>query len=147
MADRTSMVGLATDVWERAGSKRAHFRAIICTMDKRLQTIGLYAVRYGIGAVMVIAGVVLLATSPAGFGVDGFAMAVGGGLSVLLINGLYRLGVSGDREREQEEQARRYLEEHGEWPEDDTEPAGRQWALPAGVVTFEEEQRRSSGAA
>jgi hypothetical protein len=63
-------------------------------------------VRYGIGAVMVVAGIVMLIISPGGLGVDGFAMAVGGGLSVLLINFLFRLGVSGDREREEEERAR-----------------------------------------
>jgi hypothetical protein len=105
--------------------------------------IGLLAVRYGLGGAMVIGGVVLLVVSPSGFGVDGFAMAVGGGLSTLLINALYRLGVSGDRERVREEEARRYLDEHGEWPEDNMEPQPRHWTLPAGVVTFEEEQQRS----
>jgi hypothetical protein len=76
-------------------------------------------VRYGIGAVMVIAGLVLLILNPGGFGVDGFALAVGGGLSVLMINFLFRLGVSGDREREQEEAARRYFDEHGRWPDEE----------------------------
>jgi hypothetical protein len=104
--------------------------------------LGLYAVRYGLGGLMVTAGVVLLAVSPAGFGVDGFAMAVGGGLSVLLINWLYRLGVSGDRERQQEEEARAYLEEHGVWPEDEPQRTGRVWTLPAGAVTYEQEQAR-----
>ncbi len=81
-------------------------------------SVGMFIVRYGIGGVMVIAGIVMLVASPGGLGVDGFAMAAGGGLSVLMINGLYRLGVSGDREREQEEEARRYLEEHGGWPDE-----------------------------
>ena len=63
-------------------------------------------IRYGIGAVMVIAGLVMLIVSPSGLGVEGFAMAVGGGLSVLLINFLFRLGVEGDRERDKEEEAR-----------------------------------------
>src|SRR5436305_13736840 len=80
---------------------------------------GMIVVRYGIGAVMVLAGIVMIAVNPGGFGVDGFAMAVGGGLSVLLINLLFRLGVSGDRERDQEQQARRYLDEHGVWPDED----------------------------
>lgn len=79
-------------------------------------------VRYGIGAVMVIAGFVMVVINPGGFGVDGFAMAVGGGLSVLLINWLFRLGVSGDREREREEEARRYFDEHGVWPDEEAEP-------------------------
>ena len=82
------------------------------------RSIGLLVLRYGIGGVMVLAGIVMLIVDPSGLGVDGFAMAVGGGLSVLLINFLYRLGVSGDREREQEELARRYFDEHGEWPDE-----------------------------
>src|SRR5579875_4194373 len=94
----------------------------------------LLAVRYGIGVVMVIGGIVMIVINPGGFGVDGFAMAVGGGLSVLLINWLFRLGVRGDLEREQEEEARRYFDEHGVWP-DEVEPARREWNLPRGVVT------------
>jgi hypothetical protein len=98
---------------------------------------GLWFVRYGIGLVMVIAGVVLLVAVP-GTGVDGFAMAVGGGLAVLLINMLFRMGVSGDEERAREEEARRYFDEHGEWPED-APPKQRRWNLPAGVVLPSEE--------
>ena len=102
-------------------------------------------VRYGIGAVMVVAGIAMIAINPGGFGVDGFAMAVGGGLSVLLINFLFRLGVSGDREREQEEEARRYFDEHGVWPDDEPTSAGRRWTLAPGVVTPEHEERRGQG--
>jgi hypothetical protein len=78
----------------------------------------LFTVRYGIGSAMVLAGIVLLVINPNGIGVDGFAMGAGGGLSVLLINFLFRLGVSGDREREAEEQARRHFDEHGRWPDE-----------------------------
>lgn len=97
--------------------------------------------RYGIGGVMVLVGIVLLVINPGGFGVDGFGMAVGGGLSVLLINFLFRLGVSGDKEREQEEQARRYFDEHGVWPDEEPRPRGRTWTLAPGVVTAEQEGR------
>jgi len=97
--------------------------------------------RYGIPAVLVLAGIVSLAVNPSGFGVDGFAMAVGAGLSVLLINFLYRLGVSGDKEREAEERARAYFDEHGEWPEEVETKTGRRWTLPAGVRTLEDEAR------
>jgi hypothetical protein len=97
------------------------------------------AVRYGIGIVMVIAGLVILVVSPGGFGVDGFALAAGGGLSVLLINFLFRLGVSGDEERRREEAARTYFDEHGEWPPDEPAPSARRWTSPPGVVTAEQE--------
>lgn len=83
-------------------------------------------VRYGIGGIMVIGGIVLLVVSPGGFGVEGFSMSTGGGLSVLMLNWMFRLGVSGDREREQEEAARRYFDRHGHWP--DEEPTGRRSA-------------------
>lgn len=89
------------------------------------------AVRYGIGVVMVLAGLVVVAVNPGGFGVDGFAMAVGGGLSVLLINFLFRLGVDGDREREQEEEARRFFDEHGHWPDEEPrQPRARRTPPP-----------------
>jgi hypothetical protein len=88
------------------------------------------AVRYGIGAVMVTGGIVMLIVNPGGFGVDGFAMAVGGGLSVLLINWLYRMGVEGDRERDAEERARRYFDEHGRWPDDPPPMPRRGGATP-----------------
>jgi hypothetical protein len=96
-------------------------------------------VRYGIGAVMVVAGIVMLIISPSGLGVDGFAMAAGGGLSVLLINFLFRLGVSGDREREAEERARQYFDEHGVWPDEEPAVRERKWALAPGVRTLEDE--------
>ena len=82
---------------------------------------GLFAVRYGIGAVMVLAAVVVLIVVPSdiGFIRDGIwiASALGAVLSVVLLNMLYRLSVSGDREREREEEARRYLDEDGVWPD------------------------------
>jgi len=76
-------------------------------------------VRYGIGGVMILGGIIVLIISPDGFGTEGFSMAVGGGLSVILLNWLFRLGVSGDRERQEEEAARAYFDRHGRWPDED----------------------------
>ena len=104
-------------------------------------SVGMLIVRYGLGAVMVIAGIVLLVISPAGLGFDGFALAVGGGLSIVLFNVLFRLGLSSEADREDEEWARNYFDEHLEWPEDKPRE-GRRWTLPAGVVTYEQEQAR-----
>ena len=100
---------------------------------------GMLVVRYGLGAVMILGGVVMLVVSPANPGVDGFAMAVGGGLSVVLINVMFRLSLSSEDDRAEEERARDYFDEHGEWPEDEPRK-GRKWVLPAGVVTYEQEQ-------
>ena len=104
------------------------------------RSIGLVFLRYGIGGVMVLAGIVMLIVDPSGLGVDGFAMAAGGGLSVLLINFLYRLGVSGDRERDEEERARVYFDEHGEWPEEEVKVRERKWRLAPGVQTLDDEE-------
>jgi hypothetical protein len=105
---------------------------------------GLFAVRYGIGGVMILAGVVSLVAVEGEVGAHGFSMAVGAGLAIMLLNLLYRMSVSGDHDRDREEEARRYFDEHGVWP-DDPEPQprfrGRQWTLPRGVVTAEQEER------
>jgi hypothetical protein len=105
---------------------------------------GLFAVRYGLGAAMILGGIVVLLAVGGDLGAYGLASAVGAGLSVLLLNLLYRMSVSGDRDREREEEARRYFDEHGVWPEDD-EPSKRasrrRWTLPDGAVTAEQEER------
>jgi hypothetical protein len=114
------------------------------TVDHRVETPdhsspGMLVVRYGLGAVMILGGIVVLIVSPASLGVDGFAMAVGGGLSVALISFMFRLSESSEDDRAEEERARVYFDEHGEWPEDKPR-TGRKWVLPAGVVTYEMEQ-------
>ena len=73
-------------------------------------------VRYGVGMIGVIAGLIVLVVNPGGFGVEGFGLLEGAGLSVLLLNWMFRLGVAGDKDRDREEAARRYFEEHGHWP-------------------------------
>ena len=80
------------------------------------------AVRYALPAQLVLAGVAVLIFDEGARRVDGFAMLVGAGLSVALINVLFRLGASGDRERDHEERARQFFSEHGHWP-DETPPA------------------------
>jgi hypothetical protein len=84
--------------------------------------IGMNAVRYGIPLVLLIAGVVVAATS--GSGVAAGAMFISAATAVLLLNVLYRIGVQGDRDRDREEEARRFFDEHGRWP-DEPESAAR----------------------
>lgn len=86
-------------------------------------SLSLLLVRYGLGVILVVAGVVVLVINPGGFGIDGFAMAAGSGFSVLMLNWLWRLGVNSDQERVQEEEARAFLAQHGHWP--DEAPRGR----------------------
>jgi hypothetical protein len=84
----------------------------------------LVAVRYGLPGAMILGGVVLLIVGSGDQAFEGFAMGVGGGLSVLLLNALYRVGVKGEAEREQEDDARAYYTEHGVWPEESGEGRG-----------------------
>ena len=64
------------------------------------------AVRDVLPAALIVAGFVLLFTLDGGMRWDGWAMSVGSGFSVLLLNWLLRLGVKGDEEGEAEEAAR-----------------------------------------
>ena len=74
--------------------------------------------RYGIPAALVVAGFVILFTVSGSTRWDGWAMCVGSGLAVLLLNFLFRYGASGDRDRDAEAAARDYFAEHGRWPDD-----------------------------
>jgi hypothetical protein len=89
-----------------------------------LDAVLLNAVRFGIPIALILAGFVLLFVTDGATRWDGFAMCVGAGLSVALINVLFRFGARGDEEREAEEEARRFFSEHGHWP-DEPPPAGR----------------------
>ena len=80
------------------------------------------AVRYGVPAVILLAGIVALLVSDTLTGLEGLAMGIGVAGSILLLNVLYRVGVSGDLERADEEAARVFYDEHGRWPDEDTGP-------------------------
>ena len=77
----------------------------------------LNAVRYGLPLALLLAGIVVWATSGR-VGVAVGAMFISAATAVLLLNLLYRIGVEGDKERDREEAARRYFDEHGRWPDD-----------------------------
>ena len=76
------------------------------------------AVRYVLPAVIALVGVVVLIFNQSINGLEGLAMGIGVAASILLLNVLYRVGVSGDRERDEEEAARVYFDEHGRWPDE-----------------------------
>ena len=96
-------------------------------------------VRYGIPALLVLAGVVCLFAAPAGSRWEGFALFTGAGLSVLLLNALFRIGLSGDAERDREDEARAHFAEHGSWPEEERRGT-RDWSLPENIATPESEE-------
>jgi hypothetical protein len=83
----------------------------------------MHAVRYGIPLVLVIAGVIVSATA-GGVGLAAGALFFSAGTAVLLLNVLYRIGVEGDKERDTEQSARDFFDQHGRWP-DEPESATR----------------------
>ena len=78
----------------------------------------LRALRYGLPAVLIVIGFVLLFTVEGNLRWEGWAMCVGSGLAILLMNVLFRFGSRGDEERVQESAAREYYAKHGRWPDE-----------------------------
>jgi len=81
------------------------------------------AVRYGLPLALLLAGMIVWGTSGR-IGVAVGAMFTSAATAVLLLNVLFRIGVEGDKERDREEDARRFFDEHGRWP-DEPESAAR----------------------
>ena len=75
-------------------------------------------VRYVLPGALILAGFVLLVVADGTTRWDGFAMCVGAGLAVALMNVLFRIGASGDREREAEAEAREQFARTGRWPDE-----------------------------
>jgi len=76
-------------------------------------------VRYGLPAAIFMAGIVVSAVaSDKETGLLVGTMFMGAAIAVLLLNLLYRVGVSGDRDREAEDARRRYFDQHGHWPDE-----------------------------
>jgi hypothetical protein len=73
-------------------------------------------IRYGLPATLIVIGFVLLFTVEGNLRWDGWALCVGAGLAIMLMNLLFRFGAQGDREREDEVAAREFYAEHGYWP-------------------------------
>jgi len=92
---------------------------LIATDSERLPSSPLIRVlRWWLPATLCLVGVVILvADGFDGFGVAAFAAFAGAGSSIWLANFLWRMGVSGDDEREREAADRVYLAEHGHWPD------------------------------
>ncbi len=74
------------------------------------------AIRYGLPATIVIAGLVVMALGSE-VELEGGAGLVSAGLAIYFLNWLFRIGVTGDRERRREDAARDYFDRHGRWPQ------------------------------
>jgi len=79
----------------------------------------LSVIRIWLPVAIIVAGVVLVvARGGDETSWEGGAALWGAGLAVALLNWMYRFGVSGDRLREKEDEARRYFDRHGHWPDE-----------------------------
>ena len=79
-------------------------------------------IRYWLPGVVVLGGIVVMIAGHGDNALIGGAGIVGAGLSIGLLNLLFRMGSSGDRERDREEAARAFFDAHGYWPDERPEP-------------------------
>jgi hypothetical protein len=79
---------------------------------------GMAFLRYGLPLLLFVGGFVILFVAGDANAVEGWAMLVGSALALITWNVLFRIGFSGDKDREDEEAARRFLMEHGHWPDE-----------------------------
>jgi hypothetical protein len=76
-------------------------------------------VRYGVPGLIFLAGcVVMVVDSDSQRGIEIGAMLMGSAFAVLLLNVFFRIGVEGENDRDREEAARVYFDEHGHWPDE-----------------------------
>jgi hypothetical protein len=81
-------------------------------------------VRVWLPVAIMIAGVVaIVASGGSEAGWEGGVAIVAAGASVWLLNIIFRVGVQGERDRDAEDAARDFYDEHGYWP-DEAPPEG-----------------------
>jgi hypothetical protein len=83
------------------------------TIFDSVSPLALNLLRYGVPLALLIAGCAVAASG----GLAAGALFISAATAVLLLNVLYRIGVQGDKERDREEEARLYFDEHGRWPD------------------------------
>ena len=79
-------------------------------------------IRWWVPGLVCLAGIVAFAIEPTVDGAEKAVQLIGAGLAIVLFNVLVRIGNSGDRERGDEDAARRFLDEHGHWPDEAPPP-------------------------
>ena len=76
-------------------------------------------VRYGVPAAIFLAGIIVFAVvSDREVALEIGAMFCGVAIAVFLLNFFFRMGVSGESDRDREEAARAYFDAHGRWPDE-----------------------------
>ncbi len=92
-------------------------------MDRPRWRDPLYLIRTVLPLAVILAGLVILLVRRDTLGLEAFALLLGAGASIWLLNFLYRLSISGDRDRDDEDRARTFFDQHGHWPDEPPPPA------------------------
>jgi hypothetical protein len=79
----------------------------------------MWFLRYVLPAIVCAVGIVWGMVAGGEQGLEIAIALIAAGSSIWLMNLLLRLGIAGDAERDEEDAARRYFDEHGRWPDDD----------------------------
>jgi hypothetical protein len=75
-------------------------------------------VRFWLPFLIFVVGAAMLVISPDIVGVEGFALMLGGGLGVVVSNRIHRMGLQGEKDRDDEIDARAFLDKYGVWPDE-----------------------------
>lgn len=78
----------------------------------------LFVVRYVLPSFLCVVGLILVVIEPHGSTLHGGLGIIGAGLAAFLFAFLAKVSMSGDEWRDHEEEARRYFDEHGKWPDE-----------------------------
>jgi hypothetical protein len=102
------------------GEQEAMTKVLDADSDRLPVGLAVRLLRWWIPLALCLLGVAILVIDDfSDAGVDAFAAFVGAGSSIWLINFLWRLGISGDDERDREALDRVYLAKHGHWPDEE----------------------------
>ena len=75
--------------------------------------------RYVLPGLIIVGGLVPILVSGSDTAFHGGMGIVGAGIAVFLLSFFYRIGASGEAERDAEDDAREFFDLHGRWPDDD----------------------------
>lgn len=78
----------------------------------------MWFLRYWLPGIVCAVGVVWGALTGGEQGLEIAVALVAAGSSIWLMNLLFRVGIKGERERDEEQAARDYFDEHGRWPDE-----------------------------
>ncbi len=76
-------------------------------------------IRYVLPGLIVVGGLVPILVSDSSSALHGGMGVIGAGIAVWLLSFFYRIGASGEQDRDAEEEARLYFDRHGRWPDED----------------------------